>query len=151
MIGGFLFASPPAKMFLGDSGSQALGILLASIGIAYTPGQAGLPQGATWFTPILVLGVPIFDMGLVVISRIRRGKPIYRASTDHLYHRLNMLGLHPNRSVLIMQICAILLSLIAFLMLTVQVIIANLVFIAVLICSESVYLYLERVYVIHGG
>src|SRR3972149_3753355 len=77
-IGAYFFNAAPARMFLGDSGSQLLGFLLAAIGIAYTPASAGLPQGVTWFTPILVLGVPIFDMGLVVISRLRSRRPTCR-------------------------------------------------------------------------
>lgn len=128
VIGSFLFTSPPAKMFLGDSGAQSLGMMLASIGIAYTPGQAGLPQAATWFTPILALGVPIFDMVLVIFSRLRTKQPVYVAQMDHVYHRLTEMGLHPNRSVLVMQVTAILLSLLAFLALEAEVLLANLIF-----------------------
>jgi UDP-GlcNAc:undecaprenyl-phosphate GlcNAc-1-phosphate transferase len=143
-IGIFLLTSPPAKMFLGDSGSQALGISLASIGIAYTPGAAGLPQAVSWFTPILVLGVPIFDMILVVGSRLRRCQPIYLAATDHLYHRLTMLGLHPNRAVSLMQIVAILLSLTAFVALGASVTIANVLFGVIVFTGIIVLIYLER-------
>jgi UDP-GlcNAc:undecaprenyl-phosphate GlcNAc-1-phosphate transferase len=146
MIGSFLFTSPPAKMFLGDSGSQMLGILLASIGIAYTPGQAGLPQGLTWFIPILVLGVPIFDMALVVISRLRRGEPIYRAGRDHLYHRITMLGAHSNRAVLMMQITAIILGLLAFLSLGTNVVLANLIFGCVVVTGILILVLLELRY-----
>ncbi len=145
-IGSFLLASPPAKMFLGDSGSQALGISLASIGIAYTPGAAGLPQGVSWFTPILVLGVPIFDMILVIVSRLRRGQPIYMAATDHLYHRLTMFGLHPNRAVSLMQIMAILMSLTAFVALSASVPVANALFGSIVFAGILVLLYLERRY-----
>jgi UDP-GlcNAc:undecaprenyl-phosphate GlcNAc-1-phosphate transferase len=143
-IGTFLLASPPAKMFLGDSGSQALGISLASIGIAYTPGAAGLQQGVSWFTPILVLGVPIFDMILVIVSRLRRGQPIYVAATDHLYHRLTMLGLHPNRAVSLMQIMAILMSLTAFVALSASVQVANALFGSIVFAGILVLIYLER-------
>jgi UDP-GlcNAc:undecaprenyl-phosphate GlcNAc-1-phosphate transferase len=143
MIGSFIYSSPPARMFLGDSGSQALGIMLGSIGIAYTPGQAGLPQAATWFVPILALGVPIFDMVLVVFSRIRRMRPIYEANTDHIYHRLTRLGLHPNRAVLLMQITAILLSLCAFIALGTSVYIANAIFGMLVFGSLLILGYLE--------
>lgn len=146
MIGMFLFSAPPARMFLGDSGSQALGMLLASIGIAYVPGQAGLPQAATWFTPILVLGVPIFDMALVVLSRLRRGRPIYEASRDHVYHRLALLGLDPNHAVLVMQLAAILLSLSAFLVLNASPLYANIIFAAISCAGVIGVIYLERVY-----
>jgi UDP-GlcNAc:undecaprenyl-phosphate GlcNAc-1-phosphate transferase len=143
MIGNFLLMTPPAKMFLGDSGSQALGLLLAAVGIAYTPGQAGLPQALTWFIPILVLGVPIFDMVLVVTSRLLRRKPIYQADIDHLYHRIVALGFHPNRSVLVMQISAILLSLLAFLSLGTSLVVANVIFSGVVLSGLITMVFLE--------
>jgi hypothetical protein len=61
-----------------------------------------------------VLGVPIFDATLVVISRILRRKSVFLADRTHTYHRLVSLGLDPNRAVLIIQIMAILLGLLAF-------------------------------------
>ncbi len=143
MIGCFFYNAPPARMFLGDSGSLALGFGLAAIGIAYTPAQAGLPQGVSWFIPILVLGVPIFDMALVVVSRLRQHKPIYLAGTDHVYHRLERLGFTQNRAVAAMQITAILLSLVAFISLTTNVFIANLIFGGILLLSLITLLYLE--------
>ena len=127
-LGAFFLNAAPARMFLGDSGAQLIGFLLASIGIAYTPAQAGLPQGVSWFTPILVLGVPIFDTALVVVSRVRRGTPIYRAGQDHTYHRLIRLGLDPTRSVLAMQLVAVMLGLIGFIALDASVLVANTLF-----------------------
>lgn len=127
-IGSYFFNAAPARMFLGDSGAQLLGFLLAAIGIAYTPASAGLPQGVTWFTPILVLGVPIFDMSLVVLSRLRTRRPIYRANRDHTFHRLIYLGLDGTRSVLAMQLAAIMLGLVAFIALDANVLEANIMF-----------------------
>jgi UDP-GlcNAc:undecaprenyl-phosphate GlcNAc-1-phosphate transferase len=127
-LGAFFLNAAPARMFLGDSGAQLVGFLLAAIGIAYTPAQAGLPQGVSWFTPILVLGVPIFDTALVVVSRLRRGTPIYRAGQDHTYHRLTRLGLDPTRSVLAMQLVAVMLGLIGFIALDASVLVANVLF-----------------------
>jgi UDP-GlcNAc:undecaprenyl-phosphate GlcNAc-1-phosphate transferase len=127
-LGAFFLNAAPARMFLGDSGAQLVGFLLAAIGIAYTPGQAGLPQGVSWFTPILVLGVPIFDTALVIVSRLRRGLPIYRAGQDHTYHRLTRLGLDPTRSVLAMQLAAIVLGLIGIIALDASVLMANVLF-----------------------
>lgn len=126
--GVFYFNASPARMFLGDSGSQFLGFLLAAMGIAYVPAQAGLPQGVSWFTPILVLGVPIFDTTLVMFSRLRRKKPIYQAERDHTYHRLVAIGLDPARSVLTMQLVAVVLGLTAFIALDASVLVANIIF-----------------------
>jgi UDP-GlcNAc:undecaprenyl-phosphate GlcNAc-1-phosphate transferase len=75
-----------------------------------------------------VLGVPIFDSTLVVVSRLRRGRPLYRAQRDHTYHRLVRLGVHSARSVLAMQVAAVLLGLLAFVALDLTVLQANLLF-----------------------
>lgn len=130
-VGGFVYNASPARMFLGDSGAQLLGCVLAGIGIAYTPAGAGLPQAVSWFTPILVLGVPIFDAVLVVFSRLRAGRPIYHAARDHAYHRLVGLGLEPNRAVVGMHLAGVLLGLLAFIALGAGALLANLLFAAV--------------------
>jgi UDP-GlcNAc:undecaprenyl-phosphate GlcNAc-1-phosphate transferase len=142
--GAFYFNVFPARMFLGDSGSQLLGFVLAAIGIAYIPGQAGLPQGVSWFTPILVLGVPIFDTSLVVMSRLRRREPIFHAHQDHTYHRLVALGLDSTRSVIAMQLVAIMLGLIAFIALDASVIGANLIFGTIVLGGFVLIFILER-------
>lgn len=78
-------------IFMGDSGSLFLGFLLAVIGI-----ELQFPAESPWITwpvPVLVLGVIIFDTGLVFISRTRRGQSFFQGGTDHLSHRLSRLGL----------------------------------------------------------
>jgi UDP-GlcNAc:undecaprenyl-phosphate GlcNAc-1-phosphate transferase len=142
-IGCFLFTAPPARMFLGDSGSQIFGLALAAIGIAFTPGEAGLPQASTWFIPILVLGVPIFDMFLVVFSRMRRRQLIYQAGMDHVYHRLSGFGLHPNHAVSVMQVAAIILSLAAFILMGATPLVANLGLAVLLLTGIAIFIYFE--------
>ena len=142
-LGVLFFNASPARIFLGDSGSQFLGFVLAAIGIAYVPAQAGLPQAVSWFTPILVLGVPIFDMTLVVVSRLRRRKPIYRAGRDHTYHRLVNLGLESTRSVVAMHLVAVLLGLLAFIALGMNVLFANIMFGTILFTGVGVIVWLE--------
>jgi len=75
-----------------------------------------------------VLGVPIFDTTLVVVSRLRRRQPIYHAGLDHTYHRLVALGLDPSRSVMGMQLVAMLLALTAFVAMDASVALANAIF-----------------------
>jgi UDP-GlcNAc:undecaprenyl-phosphate GlcNAc-1-phosphate transferase len=125
-IGLFIYNASPARVFLGDSGAQFLGFTLAAIGLAYNP--VGLPQEVSWFTPILVLGVPIFDTVLVSYTRIRAGKPVYKAGRDHSYHRLVDRGLDSTRAVLLMQFCGIALGLVSFILLDTNSLIANSVF-----------------------
>jgi len=143
-VGVFLYNASPAKLFLGDSGAQLLGFLLAALGIAYIPARAGLPQGVSWFTPILVLGVPIFDITLVVFSRLLRRRPVYRAGSDHTYHRLMGLGLDPIRAVLVMHLTAVVLGLIAFMALDATVLVANLIFAGVVLAGSALLVALGR-------
>jgi UDP-GlcNAc:undecaprenyl-phosphate GlcNAc-1-phosphate transferase len=143
-IGVFLYNASPAKMFLGDSGAQLLGFLLAAIGLAYIPARAGLPQGVSWFTPILVLGVPIFDISLAVFSRLLRRRPVYKAGSDHTYHRLLNLGLDPIRAVLVMHLAAVVLGLVAFMALDASVLGANLVFGAVVLLGGALAWFVAR-------
>ena len=111
-LGTFVFNMLPSKNFLGDSGSQLLGFLLAAVGLAYIPRD--FEQAASWYVPILVLGVPLFDAVLVVVSRLRRGRPIYQAGSDHTYHRLRLLRIEPTRGVFAMHLAGIMLGLLAF-------------------------------------
>jgi UDP-GlcNAc:undecaprenyl-phosphate/decaprenyl-phosphate GlcNAc-1-phosphate transferase len=76
----------PARIFMGDGGSMLLGFLVAALAIAVwrMNGMAG-----TAFLPaILLAGLPIFDMTLVIVSRLRRGAPVYKGGRDHTTHRL---------------------------------------------------------------
>lgn len=78
------------KIFMGDVGSMFLGFLLAVIGLKLTfPAES---PWVTWPVPVLVLGVPIFDTGMVFVSRWRRGQSFLQGGTDHLSHRLSRLN-----------------------------------------------------------
>jgi UDP-GlcNAc:undecaprenyl-phosphate GlcNAc-1-phosphate transferase len=88
---GFLrYNYPPAKIFLGDGGSLLLGFLLSAMALKLDlVGVDGLIRGTV---AILVMAVPLFDMTLVVISRLRGRRPIYIGGTDHSAHRMARLG-----------------------------------------------------------
>lgn len=125
-IGLYYYNAPPAHFFLGDSGAQTIGFLLAAVSILFTP--SGHPQASSWFLPIMVLGVPIFDVTLVVFSRLRRHTPFYRGGLDHTYHRLVNLGMDTNHAVVLMYVAAIVLGCLAFLALQLAPLYANLIF-----------------------
>ncbi len=107
------FNSSPAFLFLGDSGAQTIGFLLAAIAILYEPPSK--LQTNTWFMPILLLGIPIFDTVLVIFSRLRRKQHFYSSGTDHTYHRLISHGFSSVQAVQSMQLAAIALEILAFL------------------------------------
>jgi UDP-GlcNAc:undecaprenyl-phosphate GlcNAc-1-phosphate transferase len=141
-IGMLYFNALPARTFLGDSGAQLLGFMLAALGIAYTP--PGLPQPSSWFVPILLLSIPIFDMSLVVISRLKQRKGISQAGLDHTYHRLVNLGYPPSRAVFTMQLAAIISGCLAFIALPLHPLWANMIFAAGLIVGLIILLWLAR-------
>ena len=141
-IGLLYFNTLPAHTFLGDSGAQFLGFILAALAIAYTP--PGLPQPSSWFVPILLLSVPIFDTSLVVISRLRQKKAVYQAGLDHSYHRLVNLGLPSSRAVLTMHLFAIVSGCLAFMALPLPPLWANAVFASALFVGLSLLIWLEK-------
>jgi UDP-GlcNAc:undecaprenyl-phosphate GlcNAc-1-phosphate transferase len=141
-IGMLYFNTLPAHTFLGDSGAQFLGFTLAALAIAYTP--PGLPQPSSWFVPILLLSVPIFDTSLVVISRLRHRKAVYQAGLDHTYHRLVNLGLPSSRAVLTMHLFAIVSGCLAFMALPLPPLWANAVFVSALLVGLFLLIWLEN-------
>ena len=95
----------PAQIFMGDAGSMFLGLLLAILCL-----QLRFPENVnfvTWMVPVYILGLPIFDMTLVVISRTRRGvNPLTTAGKDHLSHRLVKRGFTQREAVLLLYLVA---------------------------------------------
>ncbi len=113
---GFLYYNfNPASLFMGDAGSMLLGFVLAVLGIKLQ--FVGRPLGITWMIPIILLGLPIFDTTLVVLSRIRRRKPISQGGKDHTSHRLvAIMGMTQARSVMTLYMVAAVLGLIALML-----------------------------------
>jgi UDP-GlcNAc:undecaprenyl-phosphate/decaprenyl-phosphate GlcNAc-1-phosphate transferase len=143
ICGGIYFYNiSPARVFMGDSGAQTLGFLLAAAGILFTP--AGRPQASSWFVPILVLGVPIFDMTLVVVSRLLRRKAVYSAGHDHSYHRLVKIGLESNRAVICMHIAAVVMGCLALICFDMPPLPANLTFGGICLAGLGLLIFLER-------
>jgi UDP-GlcNAc:undecaprenyl-phosphate GlcNAc-1-phosphate transferase len=140
---GLLFYNiTPARLFLGDAGAQSLGLLLATIAIMYTP---QVPyQKSSWFVPILLVGVPIFDTALVSFSRLRRRKPFYLGGMDHTYHRLVALGLEPGRAVMAMHMAALMLECAAFVALSLPPGQANGIFAGCLLAGFACVFYLDN-------
>ena len=83
----------PAKMFMGDSGAMFLGLGLAVLSVM---------GGAKLALALMVLGVPILDVAIVIINRVRRGQSPLHYDKTHLHHRLMATGLS------VRQICYVL-------------------------------------------
>lgn len=99
---GFLqYNLPPAKIFMGDSGSQILGLGLGTLSLMETWHQPARLLGLLAL-PTLLLAVPLFDTLFVTFQRILHGRHPFQGGTDHLSHRLGLLGLSPRRVVFLL-------------------------------------------------
>jgi UDP-GlcNAc:undecaprenyl-phosphate/decaprenyl-phosphate GlcNAc-1-phosphate transferase len=107
----------PAKIFMGDSGSMLLGMLLAIAtisGVGHNPfppsgGDVAAVAGAI-LVPLLVLAIPLLDVALAVIRRTRRGQGIGHADKEHIHHRLIEIGHSHRQAVLLMYLWSALIS-----------------------------------------
>jgi UDP-GlcNAc:undecaprenyl-phosphate GlcNAc-1-phosphate transferase len=87
---------PPASSFMGDTGSNLLGYLLATASV-----QGALKTNAVIALafPLIVLAVPILDTGFVVAKRLKYRQPIYQADSWHFHHRMANIGFSQRRTV----------------------------------------------------
>ena len=87
---------PPASSFMGDTGSNLLGYLLATIAV-----QGSLKTNAVvaLVLPLMVLAVPILDTGFVVAKRLKYRQPFYRADREHFHHRMARIGFSQRRTI----------------------------------------------------
>ena len=102
-LGFLVFNFNPASTFMGDMGALPLGFVLATLGIILKFGAQ--PVGVSWMVPVLVLALPIFDINLVVFTRILEGRSPGEAGKDHTSHRLMSLGLSQRPTIIILY-CA---------------------------------------------
>ena len=125
----------PARIFMGDSGSMLLGLVLAASAItlmgqidanalfAENIGPAALPL----LLPFAVLAVPLLDFALAIIRRVRRGRSPFAPDKEHLHHRLINMGNSQERTTLILYLATATLALPAMLSAFIPLWIATLV------------------------
>ena len=112
-LGFLIFNFPPAKIYLGNSGSMFLGFVLASLAIAIS--YAPIQRKIALFTPILILGLAIYDLFFVILMRMLKGKSPIRKSKDHFALRLLAIGKTKREALVIMYLFGILFSISALL------------------------------------
>jgi UDP-GlcNAc:undecaprenyl-phosphate GlcNAc-1-phosphate transferase len=95
-----------ASVFMGDSGSQLVGFMLAALGLTASWTVAGTTV-ATLVLPILILAVPILDTTLVATVRLLEGRPVMQGGRDHSSHRLVYTGLSEKRAVVLLALVSI--------------------------------------------
>ncbi len=87
----------PASVFMGDSGSNLLGLLLGAVIV-----EGSLKTNAliALVVPLVILAVPFLDTGFVVAKRIKYRRPVYRADSNHFHHRFHRMGFSQRKTVL---------------------------------------------------
>lgn len=101
-VSGFLWHNrPPAKIFMGDSGSYLVGYLVAVATLLATYAsfqEVARPHAV--LAPVCAMAVPLYDMLTVLWIRIRAGRSPFQADKSHFSHRLVDLGLSKSQAVL---------------------------------------------------
>jgi len=109
----------PARVFMGDSGSMVIGLLLSAAAITATTSSdpqtfgnllGSLPLVLPLLIPLAVLAIPILDLGLAVVRRLRRGQSPFTADKEHLHHRMLEIGHTHRRAVLLLYFWSALLA-----------------------------------------
>src|SRR5215217_7484619 len=87
----------PASVFMGDCGSNLLGLLLGGVIV-----EGSLKTNAliALVVPLVILAVPFLDTGFVVAKRIKYRRPVYRGDSNHFHHRFHRMGFSQRKTVL---------------------------------------------------
>ena len=110
----------PARIFMGDSGSMLVGLMLAAAAVTATGGvdpqsfdsaATVLPLALPLLVPIAILFIPFIDLVMAVVRRSLRGRSPFSPDKMHLHHRLLSIGHSHRRAVLVMYFWAALLVL----------------------------------------
>ena len=118
-----IFNFQPAKVFMGDTGSMLLGLLMAASSVMVTgqvdPGALDngslLPAFLPIILPFSILAVPLTDLVLAVIRRSRKGRSPFAPDKEHLHHKLMSWGNSQERTTVILYLTTAMLALPAML------------------------------------
>lgn len=107
-LGFLIFNFPPARVYMGNNGSHFLGFVMAATAllISYAP----LERKIALFSPLLIMGFPIFDTCFLILIRLKKRREIYKKSNDHLALRFLKLGYSKKKALLIMLLLGIFFS-----------------------------------------
>ncbi len=104
-FGFYLFNKSPATIFMGDNGSHFLGYMLGVIGAMVTYYQGdNIKITYSFLIPFLVLALPLFDLGAVIVIRLKNKKPIYIGDHNHISHRFVKMGFSKKHAVLLIHL-----------------------------------------------
>jgi UDP-GlcNAc:undecaprenyl-phosphate GlcNAc-1-phosphate transferase len=111
---GFLrYNTYPARVFMGDAGSQLLGFAVGVLGVAVTQDASNVYSTSL---PVLLAGIPILDTLSVMTQRLGEGRSMFAADRNHLHHKLLALGFDQRESVTLIYAAQIVLFVAAYLL-----------------------------------
>ena len=111
VLGFLLFNFPPAKIFLGDSGSLLLGFFIAALSLLGASRKA--EAAVALLIPIVALGLPILDTLLALLRRWYKRLPFSTPDRQHIHHRLVSMGYSPRKAVLTLYLICVGLAVVA--------------------------------------
>lgn len=108
---GFLIHNwPPAKIFMGDSGSLTLGFLIGALSIEASTKKAA---GFMLIVPLVLISIPVYDTLMAILRRKLTGKSIAHADRGHIHHRLQDRGLSRVQCLLTLGALCVVMAVIA--------------------------------------
>jgi UDP-GlcNAc:undecaprenyl-phosphate/decaprenyl-phosphate GlcNAc-1-phosphate transferase len=94
---GFLIHNfPPASSFMGDCGSNLLGLLMGCLTVE---GAVKTPVVVSFVLPLILLAVPFLDTTFVILKRLKYRRPIYASDSEHFHHRMARIGFSRRRTI----------------------------------------------------
>ncbi|HKN46652.1 MAG TPA: MraY family glycosyltransferase, partial [Candidatus Polarisedimenticolia bacterium] len=140
---GFLRSNfEPARIYMGDTGSMFVGLMLGALAMNNSYTRANLVASVA---PVVILGVPVFDMLFVMYVRYRRGMPVMLGSPDHFALRLRRWRLTTRQTVLASYAATLLLGLLALGMMVSSAAVAGAILGAIVFASVGLAALLRRI------
>ncbi len=113
ILGFWYFNFFKSRLFMGDGGSLFIGYMIAALTILATYYRRGVPTALPVLTPLIILGVPIFDTISVLFIRFRKHRPLMKGDTNHFSHRLVALGMSRRQAVVFIYLVTVCVALAA--------------------------------------
>ncbi|MBR1456048.1 MAG: undecaprenyl/decaprenyl-phosphate alpha-N-acetylglucosaminyl 1-phosphate transferase [Oscillospiraceae bacterium] len=131
----------PAKIFMGDVGSQFLGFVLSTVSIA---GMFKFHAIITFLVPLLALAVPLADTVFAFFRRIAHGQSPFHADRGHFHHRLLAMGMNQKQAVAVLYGVSAVLGLLAVLLAGDNAVVRIVCLLAAFAISIGVWLFVFR-------
>jgi UDP-GlcNAc:undecaprenyl-phosphate GlcNAc-1-phosphate transferase len=142
LIGFLRYNVRPARIYMGDTGSMFIGLMIGALAMNNSYTRQNLVAA---LAPVVILGVPIFDMLFVMYVRYRRGLPVMLGSPDHFALRLRKWRWSTRQTVLASYLATLLLGALAIAMMLSGTAIALIIVAGIVLASLGVAMFLKRI------